>query len=76
MNQSELAAAGILGGIDLLLGIALGLRARRSRPGTTEIEASVIRRTALQGIGHTSNLIQLALSLISLLADLRRRKPD
>jgi hypothetical protein len=76
LNQSQTAAAGILCGIDLLLGIGVGFMARRTRPSATEIEASAIRTTALQGMGHTSSLIQLSLSLISLLANLRRRKPD
>ena len=46
LNQSYLATAGILGGVDLLLAIILLFLASRSTPSRVETEAREVRRKA------------------------------
>jgi len=74
LGQPLLAATGILGGADLLVAIVLGLLATRSSPSRVEIEALDVRRKAIQAIGSTLSLTQLALPLLRIVADLRRRR--
>jgi len=54
--------------------IVLGFLATRSSPGRIEIEALEVRRKAIQSIGTTLSLTQLAIPLLRIVADLRRRR--
>ena len=63
LDQSYLATAGILGGVDLLLAVILLFLASRSTPSRTEIEAREVRRKALQGIASALSLTQMLLPL-------------
>jgi hypothetical protein len=74
LDQSPLAIAGILGGVDVVFAIALLLLASRSGPSRVEIDAIAIRRQALQGLGSALSLTQLALVLLRIVADARRRR--
>jgi len=74
LGQTFLAASGIVGGADLLVAIVLGFLATRSSPGRIEIEALEVRRKAIQSIGTTLSLTQLAIPLLRIVADLRRRR--
>jgi hypothetical protein len=76
LDQTFLAATGILGGVDLLVAIVLGLLASRSSPGRVEMEAREVRRKAIQAIGSTLSLTQLAIPLLRVLVNLRRRRRD
>jgi hypothetical protein len=74
LNQTFLAAAGILGGGDLLVAVVLGFLASRSAPSRVEVEALDVRRKALQAIGSTLSLAQLILPVLRITANLRRRR--
>jgi hypothetical protein len=74
LNQTFLAAAGILGGGDLLVAVVLGFLASRSTPSRVELEALDVRRKALQAIGSTLSLAQLILPVLRITANLRRRR--
>jgi hypothetical protein len=74
LDQSYLATAGILGGADLVLAVVLGLLAARSSPSRVEVEALEVRRKAIEGIRSASTLSQLALPVLRLLSDFRRRR--
>jgi hypothetical protein len=74
LNQSFLMTTGILGGADLLLGIILLLLASRSAPSRVEQEAREVRRKALEGLGSTLSLTQLAMPVLRLVAGARRRR--
>jgi len=74
LGQTFLAASGIVGGADLLVAIVLGFLATRSSPSRIEIEALEVRRKAIQSIGTTLSLTQLAIPLLRIVADLRRRR--
>jgi hypothetical protein len=73
-DQTFLAATGILGGADLILAIILGFLASRSTPSRVEVEALEVRRKAIQAIGSTLSLTQLAIPLLRSLVNLRRRR--
>jgi hypothetical protein len=74
LDQSYLATAGILGGADLLLAIILLLLASRSSPSKVEVEALIVRRRAIEGIGSALTLTQLALPLVRLASNFGRRR--
>ena len=74
LNQGFLAAAGILGGVDLLLAAILGFLARRSAPSRVEVEALDVRRKAIEGIAGALSLTQLVIPLLRLVSGLGRRR--
>jgi hypothetical protein len=74
LEQSYLAAAGILGGADLLIAIVLLLLASRSGPSRVEVEAREVRRKALEGIGSALSLMQMVLPVLRLMSGIRRRR--
>jgi hypothetical protein len=74
LDQTFLAAAGILGGGDLLVAVVLGFLASRSTPSRVEVEALDVRRKALQAIGSTLSLAQLVIPVLRITANLRRRR--
>lgn len=73
LDQTFLAAAGILGGGDLLVAVVLVVSASRSTPSKVEREALDVRRKAIQGIGSSLSLIQLVLPIIRIVANMMRR---
>ncbi len=76
LDQTFLVAAGVLGGVDLLVAVVLGLLATRSTPGRVEVEALEVRRKAIQAIASTLSLTQLVIPILRIVANLRRRKRD
>ncbi len=74
LNQSYLATAGIMGGADLLVAVILGLLASRSRPSRVEVEALDVRRKAIQGITNTLSVTQMAIPVLRMMANMRRRR--
>jgi hypothetical protein len=76
MDQTFLAATGEVAGFDLLVAIILGLLASRSSPSRVEREALDVRRKAVQAIGGSFSLAQLALPVLRIGANLRRRRRD
>jgi hypothetical protein len=74
LGLTPLAATGIVGGVDLLLAIVLGALASRSTPSRVELEALDVRRKAIQSIGSTLSLTQLAIPLIRIVANMRRKR--
>jgi uncharacterized membrane protein YedE/YeeE len=74
LDQSYLATAGILGGIDLLLAVILLFLASRSTPSRVEVEAQEVRRKALQGIASALSLTQLLLPLVLRVMNTARRR--
>jgi hypothetical protein len=76
LNQTLLAAAGILSGVDLLVAIILGVLAMRSTPSRVEVEALDVRRKAIQGIGSGLSLTRLVIPILRLVANVRRSRRD
>lgn len=76
LDQTFLAATGEVAGFDLLVAIILGLLASRSSPSRVEREALDVRRKAVQAIGGTFSLAQLAVPVLRIGANLRRRRRD
>ncbi|HEY4172909.1 MAG TPA: hypothetical protein VGM42_07755 [Rhodopila sp.] len=74
LAQSFPAAAGILGGGDLLVAIILGVIATRSSPSRVELEALAVRRQAISAIGGTFTLAGLVIPILRIVANLRRRR--
>jgi len=74
LDQSFLATAGILGGVDLLLALILLFLASRSTPSRVEVEALEVRRKALQGIVSTLSLTQIVLPLALRVMNTARRR--
>jgi len=74
LNQSFLVTAGILAGADLLVALILGLLASRSRPSRVEVEALDVRRKAIQGISNTLSVTQMAIPVLRMMANMRRRR--
>ena len=74
LNQSYLATAGILGGIDLLLAIILLFLASRSTPSRVETEAREVRRKAVQGMLSAVSITQIALPLALRVMNIARRR--
>jgi hypothetical protein len=74
LEQSYLATAGILGGVDLLVGIVLLFLASRSSPSKVEVEALEVRRRAVAGIGSALSLTQMVLPLLRFGISLGRRR--
>ena len=74
LGLTPLAAAGIVGGVDLLVAIVLGILASRSTPSRVELEALDVRRKAIQSIGSTLSMTQLAIPLLRIVANMRRRR--
>jgi hypothetical protein len=73
LDQSGLASAGILGGVDLGLAVIFAILAKRSAPGAVEREAIAVRRQALAGIGATVTLVRLVVRILQALEGRRRR---
>jgi hypothetical protein len=73
-SMSFYAAAGILGGVDLLIALILLLMASRSGPSRVEVESLEIRRKAIEGIGGLFTLPQLVLPLLRMVVAMRRRR--
>jgi hypothetical protein len=73
-NQTFLAATGICGGADLLIAIILGFFASRSSPSRVEVEAMYVRRKAIEGISSALSLTQLAIPLLRIVSNVRRRR--
>ncbi len=76
LDLTFLAAAGVLGGVDLLVAIVLGLLAARSTPSRVELDALDVRRKAIQAIGSTLSLAQLAIPMLRIATRMRRRRHD
>ena len=76
LDQTFLAATGELAGADLLVVIILGLLASRSSPSRVEREALDVRRKAVEAIGGTFSLASLAVPVLRIGANLRRRGRD
>ena len=74
LGQTFLAATGEVGGFDLVVAIILGLLATRSSPSRVEREALDVRRKAVEAIGGTFSLVQLAMPVLRIGASLRRRR--
>jgi hypothetical protein len=74
LNQPYLATAGILGGVDLLLAVILGFLATRSSPSKVETDALEVRRKAVEGLTNALTLTQLAVPVLRLGTNLRRRR--
>lgn len=74
LGQTYLAAAGILGGGDLLLALILGFFASRSSPSRAELEAVEVRRKAIEGLGSAFTISQMALPVLRLVSGSRRRR--
>jgi hypothetical protein len=75
-DQTFLAATGEVAGVDLLVAIILGVLASRSSPSRVEREALDVRRKAVQAIGGTFSLAQLAVPVLRVGANLRRRRRE
>jgi hypothetical protein len=76
LDQTLPAAAGILGGVDLLVAIILGVLAMRSTPGRVEVEALDVRRKAIQGIGSGLSLTRLVIPILRMVVNMRRPSRD
>ena len=76
LDQTLPAAAGILGGVDLLVAIILGALAIRSTPSRVEAEALEVRRKAIQGIGSTLSLARLVIPILRIVANMRQPRRD
>ena len=74
LDQTFLVTTGIMAGADLLIAIALGLLASRSRPGRVEREALDVRRQAIRGISGTLSVTQLLIPALRLMANMRRAR--
>ena len=72
LGQSVLIATGILGGVDVLVAIVIGLAISRSRPSRIEREALAIRHEAVEALGNSLSLAQMAPSFLRLSSSLRR----
>jgi hypothetical protein len=72
-GQNFPAAAGILGGADVLVAIILGFAAMRSSPSRVELEALEVRRRAITAIGGTFSTAGLVIAVLRIVANLRRR---
>jgi hypothetical protein len=72
LDQSYLAAIGILGGVDLLIAIILVVLASRSRPSRVERESLEVRRKAIEGLGNVFTMAQLATPALRMVNNLRR----
>jgi len=73
LNEAFLTATGILGGVDLLVGILLGFLATRSTPSRVEVEALDVRRKAIEAMGSGLSLTRLVIPILQILANLRRK---
>jgi hypothetical protein len=73
-DMSYFAAAGILGGLDLLVAIVLLALASRSGPSRVEREALEVRRRAIEGIASVLTLSQLVVPVLRILTEMRRRR--
>jgi hypothetical protein len=76
LDQTFPAAAGILGGGDLLVAVILGVMATRTTPSRVEVEALDVRRKAVQAIGDTLSLGRLVIPILRIVAGMRRRRRD
>jgi hypothetical protein len=76
LDQTFLTTTAILGGVDLIVAVILGLFATRSTPSRVEVEALDVRRKAIEAIGSTLSLTRLIIPLMRIVANLRRRKQD
>jgi hypothetical protein len=74
LAQNFPAAAGILGGVDVLVAIILGFAATRSAPSRVELEALEVRRKAITAIGGTFSLAGLLIPILRIVMNLRRRR--
>lgn len=74
LDMSFYAAAGILGGFDLLIALILLVLASRSAPSRVEREALEVRKRAVEGIGSVMTLSQLALPALRMANGMRRRR--
>lgn len=70
---SAIGTAGILGGVDLLIAIILGVLAMRSSPSRSEQEALELRRRAVQNIGTALSVSQMAIPALRLVNTMLRR---
>lgn len=73
---SDVAAAGSMAGIDLLIAALFVFLAARSNPSRTELEALELRRQAIQNIGSGPSLLALLIPLVRLVSLLLRRPRD
>jgi hypothetical protein len=76
LDQTPLLAAGILGGVDLLAAIILGVLSMRSTPSRVEVEALDVRRKAIQGIGSGLSLTRLVIPILRIVTNMRRSRRD
>src|SRR4051812_42082973 len=71
---SFLASTGIVGGLDLVIAIILGLVAKSSTPSEVEAEALEVRRRAIQGLPSTLSVSQMLLPVLQIAANARQGK--
>src|SRR5208283_4725133 len=71
LDQTFLAATGIVGGADLFIAVILGLLASRSSPSRVELEALDVRRKAVQGLTSTLSLTRLLIPILRLVINRR-----
>jgi len=76
LDQTFLAATGIVGGADLFIAVILGLLASRSSPSRVELEALDVRRKAVQGLTSTLSLTRLLIPILRLVVNRRRGRRD
>ena len=76
LDQTFLAATGIVGGADLFVAVILGLLASRSSPSRVELEALDVRRKAVQGLTSTLSLTRLLIPILRLVINRRRGRRD
>jgi hypothetical protein len=72
LGQPFLGATGIMGGLDLLAAIVLGVVASRSVPGRIEAEALAVRRKAIGEMESTVSVIRALIPILWRLFDQRR----
>src|SRR5690242_12836280 len=71
---SFLASTGIVGGVDLVIAVILGLVARSSTPGETEAEALDVRRRAVAGLPRTLSVSRMLVPVLETAVAARRGK--
>jgi hypothetical protein len=71
---SFLASTAIVGGVDLVIAVILGLMARSSTPTEVEVEALEVRRRAVHGLPSTMSVSQLMLPVLEAAAHARQGK--
>jgi len=71
---SFLVSTGIVGGVDLVIAVILGLVARSSTPTEVEVEALEVRRRAVHGLPSTMSVSQMMLPVLEAAVHARQGK--